>query len=158
MRGLYCACSQAPGQQGHLVPKQTLPSLELLALHVCVSMCACVCLCVCLHVEEGEQYLSVRMHHQNEGREHLSNISAFHITTHSAQPVCDGGFKGRHRNSQGGFTGQAAFTEHFGPKKPQQCLLCIYCRDSTESKQQFLFPLVDWSFCLVKCSSAAFSS
>lgn len=38
------------------------------------------------------------MQHQNEGRglaceEHLSNISAFHITTHSAQPVYDRGSK-----------------------------------------------------------------
>ncbi|MEQ2157418.1 hypothetical protein GOODEAATRI_001653 [Goodea atripinnis] len=95
-RGLYCACSQAPGQQGHLVPKQTLPLLELLALHVCVSMCVSVCVCACML--KGDQYLSVRMHHQNEGRglaleEHLSNFSAGHIRTHSVQPVGDRGSK-----------------------------------------------------------------
>lgn len=46
MRGPHCACSQALRQQGHLVPKQTLPSVELLALRLC--MCVCVCMCACV--------------------------------------------------------------------------------------------------------------
>lgn len=41
MRGPHCACSQAPRQQGHLVPKQMVPSVGLLAL----------CLCVCVKGE-----------------------------------------------------------------------------------------------------------
>lgn len=86
MRGLHCACSQAPRQQGHLVPKQMLPSVGLLALPVCVSVCVCECV-------KGEWVFEYKNASSGRGqrpwlRGHLSNISAFHIKTYSVRPVC----------------------------------------------------------------------
>lgn len=114
MRGLYCACSQAPRQQGHLVPKQMLPSLELLALRVCVCKCECVCVCACVLAWRGGAGIWVKNASSGRGQRarlwgHLSHISAFHIKTFSVQRVGEG-LKGhrRYRNTLSCVTGQTA--------------------------------------------------
>lgn len=115
MRGPHCACSQAPKQQGHLVPKQTLPSMELLARR----------LRVCL--KGGSGYLNERMHHREKDR----SLSCEDIYPPSLS-VTSGPFhwgcvrlskNSTARNLLGFITGQTALDQRLA----QQSLWSLYC-------------------------------
>lgn len=117
MRGPHCACSQAPKQQGHLVPKQMLPSVELLARR----------LRVCLR-GWGGGYLNERMHHQEKDRS-LSCEGSYplplSVTSGPIHWICVRlSKKSADRNPSGFVTGQTALDQHLA----QQSLRSSYCK------------------------------